>query len=85
MIAKLDNIDKPPYPIGSRVRVWWTFAGEPLPGGFTGKIAQAPRWTAVGWEACVLRDDLPEQPAKWVQADHVAALSAVELLAELAL
>lgn len=84
MIAKLDNIDKPTYPIGSRVRVFWTFGGDPLPGGYTGRIVRAPRWTAIGWEARVQRDDLPGQSDKWVQADHVSAISVVEQLAELA-
>jgi len=78
-----DNINEPTYPIGARVRVFWTFGGDPLPGGYTGVIVQAPRWTAIGWEACVRRDDLPGQFDKWIQADHVSALSAVELLAEL--
>lgn len=70
---------KPPYPLLARVRVSWTINA---PNGYAGKIVFAPRRTAIGWEARVLRDDLPGQTAKWIPADRVSLLSAVEQLAE---
>ena len=70
------NIDKPPYPLLSRVRV------RDYCGDYTGKIVYAPRWTAIGWEARVLRDG-PGQKARWVQADCVSEISAVDRLAAL--
>ena len=75
-----DNIAEPTWPKGTRVRVSWS----PIaPDGYTGKIDGPARWTAIGWEARVRRDG-KIQWAKWVPADRVTEISAVEQLGDLA-
>ncbi len=78
MTEHLDNIDEPDYPMMTRVRVRDVF------GDYPGRIVYKPRWTAIGWEARVLRDDLPGEVARWVPADRVTLRSAVDRLGELA-
>lgn len=74
-----DNIVEPTYTMLTRVRVKYA---HDYPDGFTGKIVHDPRWTAIGWETRVLPDGVG-QVARWIQADLVSEISAIERLGEL--